>query len=1003
MPRICQRIANELANTKLLLTRDTLLSDSVRLGEKDHCLPLKEKDPFCSSGKMFMKPKVQPVNILALNDGNKSFVTEPEVQPVELLQLDESRKSIDTEPKMELVDETAFEDSFNCIITWDDLNNELKAILPPKSTSTNMSYTYVIEKYEDLTQEAFSGEPKECFNVEFRVNLHSKEEFNDWITAFFQSSQCTYRKTRTYNPSLKRVLYKLDMHCHHYRKQLTAKQLSAKSKKPKKPTMVSTLRNKKTNCPSRLSVTLFATNNKATSLQRSHPLYVKLLFQHNHPIKCFHTLSFKSVSQETKDAYFTLFALGHSAATARHYHESQLLGDPDSTQATLADRSVNPNPQDVSRLFDTWRKSELGLQNGKSMFEKLEEEIRLYNEKYNSIGGKATLQFFDSMKPNDKGESADDGEISDCSDSGKPPKRRKCAIQPMIVTICTPMMTRAHQNLPQAAEVMYCDSTSCLDRFNTSVFLFSTNHAGGSIPLGIALTSDEKESTLCSALSDLKKVWPQDAFYNSGTSVGPKVILTDDSAAEQAALQSVWPSSTLLLCSFHFLQRRWTWLYDGKNKIVQGDRVILINLLKKLLYSKSELLLNESYSDLLKHTTASKYPHFCNYVKALWTKRHQWALCFRVSLPVRGNHTNNYSEAGMKILKELIFSRVKAYNLIQMFHFVTDALELYYQRKLLSIAHCRFDHYVSMKFKGINASKIKLENIYTTDNNDQFKVVSSRDTGDVYTVDMSVGFCTCVLGSDGSPCSHQAAVAINFHKSSINFIPSMHPESRKLMAYIALGEKAEADLSMYAAVSQASDEKTFCDSKRQFPEIEEEESAVIPIVVEDGTCEISEEMQIEEDANVDQNSETLSQLKVVMEDMTKHLQQKDQDYNMVSGIEKFVKRYQDMCASSTTAKLASALHQFAWSPGEKLTVQPGLLRRGYRIPVQATAAGRRQKGTPRGKGTVTSGRPLKLNCTGGKENDTNRYNMPSRREPKGKRPHNFSVNVSKGLQNAGKW
>ena len=128
---------------------------------------------------------------------------------------------------------------------------------------------------------------------------------------------------------------------------------------------------------------------------------------------------------------------------------------------------------------------------------------------------------------------------------------------------------------------MYCDSTSSLDQFNTSVFLFSTNHAGGSIPLGIALTSDEKESTLTSALSDLRKVWPQNAFYNSGTSVGPKVILTDDSTAEQAALQSEWPFSTLLLCSFHFLQRRWTWLYDGKNKIAHGDRVTLINLLKK--------------------------------------------------------------------------------------------------------------------------------------------------------------------------------------------------------------------------------------------------------------------------------------------------------------------------------------------------------------------------------------------------------------------------------------
>ena len=223
------------------------------------------------------------------------------------------------------------------------------------------------------------------------------------------------------------------------------------------------------------------------------------------------------------------------------------------------------------------------------------------------------------------------------------------------------------------------------------------------------------------------------------------------------------------------MQRRWTWLYDGNNKIAQADRVILINLLKKFLYSKSELLLNENYRELLNHTTASKYPQFCKYVQSHWAKRHQWALCFHASLPIHGNHTNNYSEAGMKILKELIFSRLKAYNIVQMFHFVTDALEMFYQRKLLSIAHCRFDHYVSLRFRGINIYKIKQENMYTTDNSEQFKVVSSRDTGEVYTLDMSVGFCTCVLGSDGSPCSHQAAVAIHFQKSSLKFIPAMHP------------------------------------------------------------------------------------------------------------------------------------------------------------------------------------------------------------------------------------
>ena len=209
-----------------------------------------------------------------------------------------------------------------------------------------------------------------------------------------------------------------------------------------------------------------------------------------------------------------------------------------------------------------------------------------------------------------------------------------------------------------------------------------------------------------------------------------------------------------------------------------------------------------------------------------------------------------------------------------------------------------------------------------------------------------MGFCTYVL--DGSPCSHQAAVAINFRKSCMNFIPSMHPESRRLMAHIALGEKAENDLSFYAAVSQASDEKTICDDK--LPDGKVVDSHLIP--VEDSMYDIIEEMQTEEEASVVQNSDTLTQ---VMEEMTNCLQQKDQDFNMVSGIETFVKKYQDMCTGSITAKLASALHQFAWSPEKKLC-STWFAEKGYRIPVLVTAA---REGTFRGIGTVTSGGPPK--------------------------------------------
>lgn len=64
------------------------------------------------------------------------------------------------------------------------LKNKMKEVLPCVSTNGGRPYTYFIEKYEDLTQEEFSGAPQECFNAEFRINLHSEEDFNNWITAF---------------------------------------------------------------------------------------------------------------------------------------------------------------------------------------------------------------------------------------------------------------------------------------------------------------------------------------------------------------------------------------------------------------------------------------------------------------------------------------------------------------------------------------------------------------------------------------------------------------------------------------------------------------------------------------------------------------------------------------------------------------------------------------------------------------------------------------------------
>ena len=111
----------------------------------------------------------------------------------------------------------------------------------------------------------------------------------------------------------------------------------------------------------------------------------------------------------------------------------------------------------------------------------------------------------------------------------------------------------------------------------------------------------------------------------------------------------------------------------------------------------------------------------------MWRK--EWAHCYRKRLLIRGNHINNYSEASMKILKEMIFSRVKAYNMVQVFHFLSETLESYYCRKLLSVSRNWLDTYIALRFQGLHATKIPKESIMETENKHVFNVRSRTERG----------------------------------------------------------------------------------------------------------------------------------------------------------------------------------------------------------------------------------------------------------------------------------
>ena len=388
---------------------------------------------------------------------------------------------------------------------------------------------------------------------------------------------------------------------------------------------------------------------------------------------------------------------------------------------------------------------------GPNMFSQLKTEIESYKSQNH---GRAQLQIYDNPGSESNNDSSDNDE--------KPPpvkkiklKKKKSKIQPMVLAICTPLMVRAHQNLQQAGEMVFCDSTSSLDRFNTSVFILSTATPTSGIPLGVILTSDEQQLTIRRGLQVLGNVIPppQDAFNRRGIELGPSIVMTDDSSSERGVIQGFWQHANILLCTFHFLQRRWTWLYEAKNRIHKADRITLLSKMKEFVYAQTEEELQRTYERFSADCDVCKYPQYIKHVQLLWPLRKEWAHCYRKTSLVRGNHTNNYAEAGMHILKELVFSRVKAYNLLQMFYFITETMERYYQSKLMSVAHSRFDRFISLRYQGLNAKSYAKERINEVSRG-HFTVSSATERGVTYDVDMDVG----IAHAQPDQMGHHAAI-----------------------------------------------------------------------------------------------------------------------------------------------------------------------------------------------------------------------------------------------------
>lgn len=128
----------------------------------------------------------------------------------------------------------------------------------------------------------------------------------------------------------------------------------------------------------------------------------------------------------------------------------------------------------------------------------------------------------------------------------------------------------------------------------------------------------------------------------------------------------------------------------------------------------------------------------------------------------RCNNTNNFAEATIHILKDVILGRQTAFNTVAFVEFCTAVWEPYMIRRLLNVAHNR-DARGRLVYSELMKRCDKLDVLAVTRLDDDTYIVPSTKHRDVHcSVSVALGVCECHHGRQGAFCKHQAFVHSRF-------------------------------------------------------------------------------------------------------------------------------------------------------------------------------------------------------------------------------------------------
>lgn len=484
-------------------------------------------------------------------------------------------------------------------------------------------------------------------------------------------------------------------------------------------------------------------------LKEGKNVIININSHHSHKVNVADAFGYLRLSPETRKIFHSYFNSGMTPASSKIFHEMKIMeenGSPFNNAdirvlSMLANAAVNPTERQIKYIYDKWRFSEYGGRDKESIVEIITAKQKYYEE----LGVQVLVRS-----------------------------------KPLLIVVITPIMKRIFLE-DFNNEIVFIDSSGSCDQTSTCVtFIFTANKIGA-MPLACVLHTEQTEANYTLAFSAVKE-----ALESNNKIFEPKIVMTDDSFAERNALKAVFPTSRLLLCIFHICQAFWRWLWQREHKVEKNDRKIIMQSFRDILFSMTPEEAEENATVFFSNEKVINNKYVNEYTTKLWMRKSEWCLAYRKEIITRGNNTNNYIEASIRIFKDIVLQRCKAFNACALVEFISHILENYYKRRLLEFANSRRTK-LQIDYRNFCNRAKSITKIYKIQEN-VFHVASKSDHF-FYTVHTDIACCDCPFGASGRFCKHLCAIENRcgiFFKNS----PLLQETDRALLAKIAVGNDA---------------------------------------------------------------------------------------------------------------------------------------------------------------------------------------------------------------------